>query len=162
MQDLAGKRALITGGANGIGRAIGFELARQGASIALIDVDGPAAEATAAELRATGCAVAVAVADVSHATSVAAAVRALQPGKQPIDILINNAGIARLGSLMQISEKDWRDTFAVNVDGMFHLTRAVVPAMQALTAWRGGQSGVLARSPRATLCSAPMPPRSSP
>jgi NAD(P)-dependent dehydrogenase (short-subunit alcohol dehydrogenase family) len=151
MQDLAGKRALITGGANGIGRAIGFELARQGASIALIDVDRPAAEVTAAELRVTGCAVNVAVADVSRAASVAAAVSALQPDKQPIDILINNAGIARLGSLMQISEKDWRDTFAVNVDSIFHLTRAVVPAMQArrrgavvnLASWLGRRGNAL-------------------
>src|SRR5262245_37356081 len=84
MQELAARRALITGGANGIGRAIGFELARRGAAIALIDVDGPAAEATAAELRATGCA--VAVADVSQAASVAAAVSAFARSGQPIDI----------------------------------------------------------------------------
>ena len=151
MQELAARRALITGGANGIGRAIGFELARQGAAIALIDVDAAAAEATAAELRATGCVVAVAVADVSQAASVAAAVGAFERSGQPIDILINNAGIARLGSLMQISEKDWHDTFAVNVDGMFHVTRAVVPGMLArrhgavvnLASWLGRRGNPL-------------------
>jgi NAD(P)-dependent dehydrogenase (short-subunit alcohol dehydrogenase family) len=151
MQGLQGKRALVTGGAKGIGRAIGFELARQGCAIALIDADGPAAEATAAELRSMGWGVAVALADVSRAPSVAAAVSALQEDAEPLDILINNAGIARLGSLMGISEKDWRDTFAVNVDGMFHVTRAVVPGMVArrrgavvnLASWLGRRGNPL-------------------
>src|SRR5262245_47492819 len=151
MHGLAGRRALITGGANGIGRAIGFELARQGASIALIDVDGAAAEATAAALRATGSVVAVAVADVSQAASVATAVGSLRADGEPLDILINNAGIARLGSLIEISEQDWRDTFAVNVDGIFHVTRAVVPSMLAqrrgavvnLASWLGRRGNPL-------------------
>jgi NAD(P)-dependent dehydrogenase (short-subunit alcohol dehydrogenase family) len=151
MQELAGKRALITGGAKGIGRAIGFELARQGCAIALIDVDGPAAEATAAEMRSMGWYVATAVADVSRAGPVAAAVSAFEASGQPLDILINNAGIARLGSLMGISEKDWRDTFAVNVDGMFHVMRAVVPGMVArrrgavvnLASWLGRRGNPL-------------------
>ncbi len=55
--------------------------------------------------------------------------RPCRPGRAPIDILVNNAGIARLGSLLTISDKDWRDTFAVNVDGVFNVTRAVVPGM---------------------------------
>jgi 2-hydroxycyclohexanecarboxyl-CoA dehydrogenase len=131
MPGLAGKRALVTGGANGIGRAIGLELAREGCDIALIDLDGAAAEATAVKIRALGRAAAAAEGDVAVATSVRAAVTALEAGGGPFDILINNAGIARVGSLLGISEADWRDTFAVNVDGIFNVSRTVVPGMVA-------------------------------
>jgi NAD(P)-dependent dehydrogenase (short-subunit alcohol dehydrogenase family) len=129
MPGLAGKRALVTGGAKGIGRAIALELAREGCDIALLDVDEAAAEATAAKIRELGRAAAAAVGDVAVAASVRAAVTALEAGGGPFDILINNAGIARVGSLLGISEGDWRDTFAVNVDGIFNLSRTVVPGM---------------------------------
>jgi 2-hydroxycyclohexanecarboxyl-CoA dehydrogenase len=129
MPGFTGKRALVTGAAQGIGRAIGLELARQGCDIALIDVDGAAAEATAADITALGRAAAVAVGDVAVAASVRAAVAALEAVGGPCDILINNAGIARLGSLLSISEGDWRDTFAVNVNGIFNVSRTVVPGM---------------------------------
>ena len=129
MEGLAGKRALVTGGAAGIGRAIALKLAREGCDIALLDIDGKAAEVTAAEVRALGRGAAAAVGDVSDAVSVRAAIAVLAGKGAPIDILVNNAGIARLGSLLTISDKDWRDTFAVNVDGVFNVTRAVVPGM---------------------------------
>jgi NAD(P)-dependent dehydrogenase (short-subunit alcohol dehydrogenase family) len=129
MEGLEGRRALITGGAAGIGRAIALKLAREGCDIALIDIDGSAAAATAAEIRALGRDAKAAAGDVSSAESVRAAVTRLAGGGAPIDILVNNAGIARLGSLLTVSEKDWRDTFAVNVDGVFNVTRAVVPGM---------------------------------
>ena len=131
MEGLAGKRALITGGASGIGRAIALKLAREGCNIALVDIDGERANATAAEIRALGHEAKAATGDVSDAESVRAAVAALADNSAPIDILINNAGIARLGSLLTMSEKDWRDTFAVNVDGVFNVSRAVVPGMVA-------------------------------
>jgi len=129
MPGLAGKRALVTGGAHGIGRAIGLELAREGCDIALLDVDEAAAEAAAVKIRALGRAAAAAVGDVAVAASVRAAVSALEAGGGPFDILINNAGVARLGSLLSISEGDWRDTLAVNVDGIFNVSRTVVPGM---------------------------------
>lgn len=131
MEGLAGKRALVTGGAAGIGRAIALKLARSGCDIALIDIDGATAEATAAEVRALGRQAAAAVGDVSNAESVRAAIAQLADKGAPVDILINNAGIARLGSLLTMAEKDWRDTFAVNVDGVFNVSRAVVPGMVA-------------------------------
>ena len=129
MHGLSGKRALITGGASGIGRAIGLALAQAGCDIALIDVAHAAAEATAQDIRALGRAAEVAAGDVASAASVRAAVVALEASGPPFDILINNAGIARLGSVLSISAEDWRDTFAVNVDGIFNATRAVVPGM---------------------------------
>jgi NAD(P)-dependent dehydrogenase (short-subunit alcohol dehydrogenase family) len=129
MDGLAGKRALITGGAAGIGRAVALKLAREGCDIALFDLDGGAAEATAAEVRALGRDAEATTGDVADPASVRSAVATLTDKGAPIDILINNAGIARLGSLLTISDKDWRDTFAVNVDGVFNVTRAIVPGM---------------------------------
>ena len=129
MDGLAGKRALITGGAAGIGRAIALKLAREGCDIALFDLDGRAAEATAVEVRALGRDAKATTGDVADPDSVRTAVAALTEQGASIDILVNNAGIARLGSLLTISDKDWRDTFAVNVDGVFNVTRAIVPGM---------------------------------
>jgi len=129
MEGLAGKRALVTGGAAGIGRAIALKLAREGCDVAILDVDGRGAEATAAEVRAIGREASVQQGSVAAAEDVRRAVAAIEARGGPIDILVNNAGIARLGSLLTISEADWRDTFAVNVDGVFNVTRAVVPAM---------------------------------
>jgi NAD(P)-dependent dehydrogenase (short-subunit alcohol dehydrogenase family) len=129
MDGLASKRALITGGAAGIGRAVALKLAREGCDIALFDVDGRAAEATAAEVRALGRDAKATTGDVTDPASVRTALAQLTEKSAPIDILVNNAGIARLGSLLTISDKDWRDTFAVNVDGVFNVTRAIVPGM---------------------------------
>jgi NAD(P)-dependent dehydrogenase (short-subunit alcohol dehydrogenase family) len=129
MQGLTGKRALITGGATGIGRAIALKLAREGCDIALLDINGAAADTTAGEIRKLGRKATAASGDVADPASIRTAVPALAGQGVPFDILINNAGIARLGSLLTVSEKDWRDTFAVNVDGVFHVTRAVVPGM---------------------------------
>ena len=129
MEGLAGKRALVTGGAAGIGRAIALELARSGCDIALIDVDAGKAETTAGEVRALGRKAAAAVGDVSDAGSVRAALAKL--AGEPFDILVNNAGICRLAPLLTMSEKDWRETMAINVDGIFNVSRAVVPDMVA-------------------------------
>ena len=74
MQKFAGRRALVTGGGNGIGRAIALKLAREGCEIALIDIDGRAADSTASELRALGRSAEAAVADVSDGNDVRAAV----------------------------------------------------------------------------------------
>jgi NAD(P)-dependent dehydrogenase (short-subunit alcohol dehydrogenase family) len=120
---------LVTGGAAGIGRAIALKLAREACDILLIDVDEQTSMATADEIRSLGRQVSVAVGDVADARSLRAAVARLAGADGAIDILVNNAGIARLGSLLTISDKDWRDTFAVNVDGVFNATRAVVPGM---------------------------------
>ena len=104
MEGLSGKRALVTGGAAGIGRAIALELARSGCDVALIDVDAGKAEATAGEVRALGRKAAAAVGDVADTGSVRAALAKL--GSEPFDILVNNAGICRLAPLLTMSERD--------------------------------------------------------
>jgi NAD(P)-dependent dehydrogenase (short-subunit alcohol dehydrogenase family) len=127
MEGLAGKRALVTGGGSGIGRSIALKLAREGCDVGLIDIDAPAANAVAAEIRVLGRQAAATSGDVASAESVQAAIADLAGA--PFDILVNNAGIARLGALLTMPEKDWRETFAVNVDGTFNVSRAVVPGM---------------------------------
>ena len=129
MGRLTDRVALITGGGAGIGRAIALKLAREGCDVAILDLDETGAEATAEQVRALGLRAAVATGDVASASSVRDAVGALEREIGAFDVLVNNAGIARLGPLLTMSEKDWEDTFAVNVDGTFHVTRAVVPGM---------------------------------
>ena len=129
MEGLAGKHALVTGGGTGIGRAIALKLARDGCDIALLDIDAESADVTAAQVQTLGRQAAAIGGDVSRPKSIGPALAFLASHRGPFDILVNNAGIARLGSILTISEKDWRDTFAVNVDGVFNITRAVVPGM---------------------------------
>lgn len=129
MGRLTDQVALVTGGAAGIGRAIALKLARESADVAILDLDATAAHSTAEEVRALGRRAASTEGNVVSASSVREAVAKLEREIGPVDILVNNAGIARLGPLLTMAEKDWDDTFAVNVDGTFHVTRAVVPGM---------------------------------
>ncbi len=129
MDGLKDRVALVTGGAAGIGRAIALKLAREGSHIAILDLDADAAARTAEEVRQLGCRAASTGGNVADAGSVAAAVSELSRQMGPFDILINNAGIARLGALLTMDEKDWTDTFNVNVTGTFNVSRAVVPDM---------------------------------
>jgi NAD(P)-dependent dehydrogenase (short-subunit alcohol dehydrogenase family) len=129
MDGLKGRVALITGGAAGIGRAIALRLAREGCKLGLIDIDSPRTATTAAELRKLGASVAASEGDVAAPGTMVAAVSSIIGQIGEIDILVNNAGIARIGPLLEISERDWRDIFAVNVDGVFHTCRIVMPAM---------------------------------
>ncbi len=160
MDGLAGKRALVTGGGSGIGRSIALKLAREGCDIALFDIDEAAANAVAGEVRALGRQAAAANGDVSKPDFVRAALAKLAGA--PIDILVNNAGIARLGSLLTMPEKDWHEIFAVNVDGVFNVSRAVVPGMVQRRRGRRGEPGVLARPALPCRRSARMQQRSSP
>jgi NAD(P)-dependent dehydrogenase (short-subunit alcohol dehydrogenase family) len=126
-----GRVALITGAAGGIGRAIALALARDGADIGVIDLPGTPIDDTVAEVRALGRKASAEPGDVRDAASIAAAATVIKSALGPVDILVNNAGIARIGPLLDMPAQDWHDTFAVNVDGVFNATRAVVPSMVA-------------------------------
>ncbi len=130
-----GPVALVTGGATGIGLAIALRLARAGHDIAIADIDSAGAERATQEVRKHGrrsIAVACDVGDRDSAFRMAEqTVRSLGD----IDLLVNNAGIIRLGPLVEFPERDWRDLFRVNVDGVFFCCQAVVPRMVAR--WRG-------------------------
>jgi 3-oxoacyl-[acyl-carrier protein] reductase len=124
--DLNGRHAVVTGGASGIGLAIAQRLAASGATVTIWDRDTAAAGAAAAKLA--GHAVAV---DVTDADAVARAVEHTLDAVSAIDILINNAGITGPNQkVWDYPVEAWNQVFAVNVNGVFHCCRAVVPSMR--------------------------------
>ena len=128
---LVGRVALVTGAASGIGRATALRLAADGAVVGCLDRDATGAEAVAREIRdAAGGAVALG-ADIVDPVAVAEAVGRLSSEAGPVDVLVNNAGVPGEGRFTDISFADWRRVLDVHVDGTFHVTKAVLPAMTA-------------------------------
>lgn len=127
-----GKRvALVTGGAAGIGLAIARRLARAGYDIAIADSDTAGAERAAQELRGDGRQASAIACDVGDRAAAFRMVEMAAHALGDVDLLVNNAGIARLGPLASFPEADWRELFRVNVDGVFFCCQAVLPRMQA-------------------------------
>lgn len=123
---LAGKSAVVTGGAGALGSAILRAFAAEGAATAALDRDREALDQ--ADLPEGTARVAC---DVSDAASVDDAVVATRAALGPIDVLVNNAGISITGGVEVMSEQDWDRTFAVNVRSVFLLSRRVLPDMRA-------------------------------
>ena len=128
---LAGRKVIITGGAAGIGLATARALVREGAAVALIDLDGSAAQASARLLASEGAKAFGAGANVTDAGEVERAVAAAREALGPIDGLFNNAGIAEFGSVHDSTPESWQRVWAVNVTGTFLASRAVLPEMIA-------------------------------
>jgi len=119
---LGGRRALVTGGASGIGAAIAVRLAADGAEVVIGDIDVDGAEAQAKTVGGIG--VRLDVADPASAQAVVA-------DAGPFDVLVNNAGIDHAGHFFgDVSPEQWRRILAVNLEGVFACTQAVLPAMQ--------------------------------
>ena len=110
------RTALVTGGARGIGRAIAFELARQGVATVIADIDLPAAEATAAEISSISPSSARLI-DISSPADIAAAFAALDDTVGAIDILVNNAGVISNAPYSQVTPQEWDRVMAINVTG---------------------------------------------
>ena len=127
---LAGKIAVVTGGASGIGRAIAEVFAVEGASVHIVDVNGDDSHRAASELSAAGASVAAHQADVSNADDVKRAFSAIRTGG-PVDILVNNAGVAHIGTVEEVSEEDLDRLYSVNVKGAYLCIRAVIGEMKA-------------------------------
>ncbi len=129
MYALDGRRAIVTGAAHGIGRAIAARLVSEGCQVGIFDQDAAAAQATASAIAREDRTVRVAIGNVASRAEVETGIASLTSELGSVDILVNSAGILRSGKLLDISERDWSETFCVNVDGLFHVTRAVVPSM---------------------------------
>ena len=132
------KNALITGAGSGIGQAIAALFARSGAAVWVVDRDAAAGEATVQAIRAAGGTAEFENADVSDASAVTALA-----GRMPaLDVLVNNAGIGHVGTLLETTAEDLDRIHAVNVRGPFNLCKAFVPAMLA----RGSGSVIMLAS----------------
>jgi len=127
--NLQGRVALVTGAAQGIGRAIALALAEVGVDIAGGDVNLERMEATAKEIEALGRKALVLKLDVSDPASVKEAVGKVYEAWQKIDILVNNAGITKDGLAMRLKREDWDRVLNINLNGTFHCIQAVLPAM---------------------------------
>ena len=131
MHDFSGRTAIVTGAGSGIGRAIALRLAAEGCDIGIFDIDAPGANATAGLVRAAGRRAAVATGSVARRADVEQGADALTRELGPIDILVNNAGILRTATFLDTTDTAWRDTFGVNLDGVFHFCQAILPQMVA-------------------------------
>ncbi|RKL66088.1 3-ketoacyl-ACP reductase [Salipaludibacillus neizhouensis] len=129
MQSLQGKRALITGGSRGIGRATAIALAKEGVELGLIARSEQSFEVIHEELTEMGATFVTAVADVSHETEVQCAVKEIQENLGSIDILINNAGVGVYGKFQDLSTEEWKKVLDTNVMGIVLVTKAVLPNM---------------------------------
>ncbi len=133
--DLKGRVALVTGGSRGIGAAIVRALAEAGADVVINYRERAGdAETIAASVRAMGCRAITVAADVSEADAVAGMVAKVEAEFGPADILINNAGIALIRGIDDLTEADFDETIAVNLKSAFLCTQAVLPHMRA-RAW---------------------------
>lgn len=128
-QSLTGKTAFITGAGKGIGRAAALALAKEGVNLGLIARTESDLKKVVEEAEKEGVRAAFAVADVSVLEEVEAAVLTLTEALGSADILINNAGIGKFGTVLDTSPEDWKQVIDVNLTGMFYVTRTVLPQL---------------------------------
>ncbi|MEI2274011.1 3-ketoacyl-ACP reductase [Sphingobacterium sp. ML3W] len=129
MENITGKRALVTGGAKGLGKAIAVALAKEGVHVAITGRNQTALKQTADELKTLGTQVTYAVFDVSDNVAVQQGINNLNETFGNFDILINNAGISSFSSVMDMEVQDWTAIINVNLLGTYFVTKAVLPQL---------------------------------
>src|ERR1700686_2339983 len=126
--------AVVTGAASGIGRAIAIGYAREGAQVALLDLNGEAAEEAAQEIRDAGGQAESFALDVTRREDCVAVAKRIAEQVGQVSILVNNDGIARRNGMTGAAEtviKDWEDVIAINLTGVFNVTHAFLEPLRA-------------------------------
>ena len=131
---LIGKVAVVTGAAQGIGRAIATRLAEEGANVTIADIQEDVASKTAADLKSAGLQARALRLDVTSLDSASAAVATIERELGAVDILVNNAGWDKLEPFVESTPETWERVIAINFRGVLNCCKAVIPGMQA----RGG------------------------
>jgi 3-oxoacyl-[acyl-carrier protein] reductase len=127
--DFTGKVVAITGGSQGIGRAISFGFARAGAKVFIFDVNEALASATKDEICAEGLDASFVRLDVSDTDAAQVAIDQIVKDHGKIDVLVNNAGIVSLKSFVESDERDWDRIIGINLKGVFNTCHAALPHM---------------------------------
>jgi 3-oxoacyl-[acyl-carrier protein] reductase len=129
MKRLGNKVAVITGGAQGIGKATAEKFAEEGATLVLWDVNQEKGELLVKAFEAKGCEAKFQAVNVTKLASVESAAQSTFTQFGKIDILINNAGITKDASLLKMTSEQWQQVIDVNLTGVFNCTKAVAPFM---------------------------------
>jgi NAD(P)-dependent dehydrogenase (short-subunit alcohol dehydrogenase family) len=130
MKNLKGKQVLVTGAASGIGLECALAFARRGSNLVISDINADALEQARAQVASTGAQCHARVCDVASDTSVTAFAAAVQDAVGPVDVLVNNAGVAFLGSFEETPLSEWQRIYDINVLGIVRCTNAFLPAMR--------------------------------
>jgi 2-hydroxycyclohexanecarboxyl-CoA dehydrogenase len=131
VRGLKDKVVIVTGGGGGIGTATCRRLAEEGAKVAVLDVDEPAAARVAAAITQTGGTAAACPCDITRHDDCADAVRAAEAALGPVDVLINNAGWDIFRPFVETTPSDWDKIIAINLVGALNMHHAVLPGMAA-------------------------------
>ena len=126
---LQNKVAIITGGGSGIGKAISKTFAKQACEVLILDLNMEAAEATVTEITDAGFKATAFKCDVSNQNNINDTIHTIAKTKT-IDILINNAGIAHIGSIEEVKEQDLDLIYNINIKGVYNCTKAMIPKMK--------------------------------
>ncbi len=127
MEKLQGKKAIITGGSRGLGKATALAFAKEGIDVAITGRDETRLKETVEELRALGVKATYAVFDVGNHEEVKTAIQQIVKDLGGVDILVNNAGIAAFGKFLEMEAEQWAKIMQTNVMGMYYVTREVLP-----------------------------------
>ena len=129
MQNLKGKTALVTGGGRGLGKAVALALAAEGVNVAITGRNENNLKSVAAEIESKGVKSSYSVFDVTDKKQVFTSLEKLQNDFGKFDILINNAGIAAFGGILEMDDEQWEDIVKTNLLGPYYVVKAVVPGM---------------------------------